>query len=975
MAHARLLTGVLRLLDLLFISITFDRLLILVILLIRMATSTMSSSTFGIPSSSSTPACRTCGTSVSSGPICLRCCAPSPTSSPRRRAPLVEPSRMINGGMSRRDPWSSRYLSSIAGQDDELEQKSAGPSGYASQDEEQYHPTQRPNQAKRNTWQPSSSAAAAISSQGGSYRAPYGRSTTAFSMGIGMPSSISRDLRCSPSSAGLATTPEQPSSSSSRIPLPDHQDRPPLSRASQLLRSSPSQPLVPTNPRGATGGPISKVCGSVLDPASSRNKWACWDCTVVFARDSTIYVPPKTGGQSSPTEEEAFYCKDCYTRRFSLGDCANQACGKAVLGSTKEMGKFVKTSLGQVYHGICFRCHNCQAGGGSPPGGDGIEVMMDMGGRPSCPDCFGATPRRREVVGQQNGREIGSRPGVAAATAMSPSVDDRQPFFSTVESKPLASRGQTNANVRLKGTIAELSQRFEGLSSTSKRNAPPVQARASEPPMMPAIQAQSTSGNLSPIRQDGLIRPIAVRAKSNLAMSSSASKNRVTSETPASAIRARSLSPFKPSSDASTASATDSKPQTSTKGYLLPRNRQEAQTKATRDSIQPTSEAVPGPSSSPLAVEEIKCAACRLGPFDSRSYDRVDQHEVQMITIPAASGNQTGGSIARPLMHLHASCFTCDVCRGLIGSNGGSSSFVRLDEATDRDGNLPRFAHPACAPPVHETFREAVYRSDNLNTAAQTATTSSSPLRIVSSHPTLRCFPRVSVEPEEADVDRGRRRRLPSPPKPTVISTAYLSRPVQSSATSPSSGSQKSSYCPSVSPLRYGSSAAMTTTRVVQTGSPMSSSPSKNPAAGMFSSVGPSSTSSSPTRRRFPSPTRSGTQQVLSDLIPSTSTFTPSRQASPLQSFEAATAPSSPKRRQYGGMDQCSGCGRSLTSFESVPGPAGSTWHRKCLVCKGQVIDHQRGKIGVCGKLLDSSANVRQEDQVVRCGSCFRAGR
>ncbi|TIB72316.1 hypothetical protein E3Q23_03449 [Wallemia mellicola] len=60
----------------------------------------------------------------------------------------------------------------------------------------------------------------------------------------------------------------------------------------------------------------------------------------------------------------------------------------------------------------------------------------------------------------------------------------------------------------------------------------------------------------------------------------------------------------------------------------------------------------------------------------------------------------------------------------------------------------------------------------------------------------------------------------------------------------------------------------------------------------------------------------------------------------------------------FGGMSSCPSCGDKLTLFECTPGPAGTKYHKKCLICRG------------CSKGLDSFAKV-DFDGYVWCRGCF----
>ncbi|CAO1634816.1 unnamed protein product [Parajaminaea phylloscopi] len=328
----------------------------------------------------------------SSGPtFCVRCGDPIPASRQRctrcgalGTAPRVKGSiGRSEGGSQGKDPWVSRYLAGIGGEE------------LASQ-QDTYTDT-----ALYDSTLPGKHSTAVL--------ATLPSSRTAFSLGIGMPSSISRDLRPStPSlskstgsevSASLNKTPQksQPTSTSTSTSVPAH------------LPNTPASPII----HDSSGG-LTKVVGSLVEPVASRNKWACSDCESVFARDSTIYVPPASaavGSRPNGDGKEDFFCKGCYTARYALGTCSHPACGKPVLGSTKDTGVYVKAGQ-KVYHGTCFRCLGCDAG---PPtkankgSGTVKEVMLDLNGHPSCEDCFGRIPKDPRPLGKvKHSSEVGN---------------------------------------------------------------------------------------------------------------------------------------------------------------------------------------------------------------------------------------------------------------------------------------------------------------------------------------------------------------------------------------------------------------------------------------------------------------------------------------------------------------------------------------------------------------------------------------
>lgn len=244
-------------------------------------------------------------------------------------------------------------------------------------------------------------------------------SSTTFFLGIGLPSSISRDLRPSTSSISRGAPGDGVKGPGNRkthddIPLPAH------------LPNSPTFPIV-----SDSSGSLSKVVGSLVEPAASRNRWACSGCGTIFARDSTIYVPPASAAKqrTRTTDEELFFCKQCYTTRYALGNCSHPACGKPVLGSTRETAVYIKAGQ-EVYHGTCFRCMWCDAGALSKKGAKDIkvkEIMMDLNGYPCCEECFGRIPKDPKLLTKAK-----QSTHVSNATMVSPREQRDRPIDSAI---------------------------------------------------------------------------------------------------------------------------------------------------------------------------------------------------------------------------------------------------------------------------------------------------------------------------------------------------------------------------------------------------------------------------------------------------------------------------------------------------------------------------------------------------------------
>ncbi|KAJ6604789.1 hypothetical protein DFH09DRAFT_1354464 [Mycena vulgaris] len=194
-----------------------------------------------------------------------------------------------------------------------------------------------------------------------------------------------------PVSAGPSPAPLPPSPTK-RFPRPLSQSSAPVlgNRVSVHITSTTSQLTRPPSPlkysslaapeSGILPSPhdttLSKVYGSVLQPRESLPVQSCAHCATPFApSDSTIYPDPYG---STSTGAPRFFCRSCFiTNGGSRGSCA--ACSRPVL-ILKSEGGFIHAA-DKHWHKRCFDCAGCDKNIGDSP-------MVDLLGRPTCPDCF-----------------------------------------------------------------------------------------------------------------------------------------------------------------------------------------------------------------------------------------------------------------------------------------------------------------------------------------------------------------------------------------------------------------------------------------------------------------------------------------------------------------------------------------------------------------------------------------------------------
>ncbi|KAJ3895051.1 hypothetical protein GG344DRAFT_39640 [Lentinula edodes] len=217
--------------------------------------------------------------------------------------------------------------------------------------------------------------------------------------------------------------------------------------------ASPESDILPSLNAHSTGS-LAKVYGSVLQPKESLASHACALCGTAFPPDSTIYPEPY-GDTSHPTR---FLCRDCFTSNGGAkGHCPG--CSRAVL-ALKSEGPFIEAA-GDYWHKACFTCEGCGKNVGDSP-------MVDLLGKPSCPECFdsclkrdrtpkktrssttslnsparnvgggisSSNPKSRE--GSPTIEELEQRLGIVKSRQSSPALEDLSRRLSMIASSPLS---------------------------------------------------------------------------------------------------------------------------------------------------------------------------------------------------------------------------------------------------------------------------------------------------------------------------------------------------------------------------------------------------------------------------------------------------------------------------------------------------------------------------------------------------------
>ncbi|SPO31589.1 uncharacterized protein UTRI_06383_B [Ustilago trichophora] len=875
--------------------------------------------------------CQRCGDPISGKIRCSRCGGTS-------KEPRIRSTQALSPNNKKADPWAHRYVHA----DDPL-------ADTTDNDEEYLHNQPPPLSPKRASYDPA--------------------------LGFGMPSRISRDLRTSASikadlagSGGLELNlGTSPNHRLSPAPTTVEKDE---RRASQDY----SAPVVK-----GSDGVLSKVCGSLVEPSATRNRWACADCATVFARDSTLYAAPT----SLQSHDAAYYCRDCYAKRYSLGDC--NACGRDVLGSTKEDGKYVKASAG-IWHGRCWKCTSCSKGSK-----EGVEVFVGMDGNPTCEGCFDKPKRRstqtepppptsaKEDLGLPDVRRLtrmgGARNGPMGATIAEltkklgqqsvVTTSPRIPFSTSRSSSntSLAKSSSSNGSLdtirssqnyafpnHVPTTPGKVAMARSGSLTGSPPKPRPLTAQfrdglnlAAFQPAFPAVadgederayRRDSRSRSVSPVKrtewkpnqQAAFDSRSAVAKGATLSMETD---KKATSKVPGSP----SLPPSTTTSNTSRLdlplhSGTEPGRRRTSSGFPRPLNSPFSKNVDPTEPIQgekPTSSLESDLLNDNNVVLEpasgtVRCAVCHLLPFERVS---ANADEVVMVTL---SDN----------VHLHAECFTCSVCGGRID---GTKTFVRLSGDTE----MATYAHPHCSPTVRLTVvqakgegREAEGRSFRSSLDPASALVTGKADGGGRSHATHQRELKPSPTPSPATSmrDRGATARASILPESTAVDAVGSVKSTTANNAIPSATQHPNGAIRRFQPTAGAAPPTRSTILSPPTAIPIA----RNPAAGIFSRLHAlSSASGNPTL----------TNQSTSST-------------------------------RLGGMQNCAFCGEKLSSLESVLGPRGTQWHKTCLICrappqpppKGAFVSYRKETPKWCGKKLDSGAKVNGQGEV-RCRDCY----
>ncbi|KAK7064116.1 FMN-dependent dehydrogenase-domain-containing protein [Favolaschia claudopus] len=656
---------------------------------------------------------------------------------------------------------------------------------------------------------------------------------------------------------------------------------------------------------------LSKVYGSILQPRESLPVQSCAHCATPFApTESTIYPDPYGSTSVGPPR---FFCRSCFVANGgSRGPCA--ACSRPVL-ILKSEGGFVHVG-DRYWHRKCFHCAGCDKNIGHAP-------MVDLLGRPCCPDCFDtclerdATPKKprnsmssprlekslggntsnsksRSREGSPALEELEQRLGIVKTREASPALEELSQRLSMIgkdsptrspvapsssrysvsrEGSPLVVRSRTKSDPDPNFSPSRLYERFKSpdLEEWSRNNSP-------------SIRYGSTSPSRGDSESPGPTEDAIEEMKRRFMKSSSGSPAAVTSTPPLSKPRLRS----------------------------------------SRSSGRLSSPAIPP---TPDLTSDFSDTTSSAGPDSPpRQGGYVPDVDVFGATKPIAPGY--GSRYTREYVGN-----VDDVIVEETKSQMGTPTHTPKSSVKDR-------APSTKSPIPFETASSKSPRALSISSPKPTTSTTC-----------VRCHSSLF------SVDEGGR---------------YVTVP--DDATGEPRTYHTHCFTCSVCYLPFKEGAAGQALFVKGIGGPshvecappqkitVRTTPTSIPVTSIFSTRAPSVP--------FPRPPSTGsTVAAVSES---------SKYDRPLRTAPPTSTPASFPR--FGTSNQCPGCRVSVSPMERgvVPGPHGSRWHASCLVCGGKkppsgkswVLREERKKgVPGCGKKLDSAAKEDGEGGVW-CREC-----
>ncbi|KAJ6503392.1 hypothetical protein C8R47DRAFT_1038983 [Mycena vitilis] len=239
--------------------------------------------------------------------------------------------------------------------------------------------------------------------------------------------------------------------------------------------AAPESGILPS-PHDST---LSKVYGSVLQPRESLPVQSCADCGNPFApSEPTIYPDPHGSTAIGPPR---FFCRSCFIANGgSRGSCA--ACSRPVL-ILKSEGGFIHVG-DRYWHKKCFDCAGCDKNIGDSP-------MVDLLGRPCCPECFDtclerdATPKkpRHSTSSPRLEKSLGGNAATSKSRSRegSPALEELEQRLGIVKTREASP------------ALEELSHRLSMLGKESPGRSPRPSAYSSSPTAAASTSRYSSS--------------------------------------------------------------------------------------------------------------------------------------------------------------------------------------------------------------------------------------------------------------------------------------------------------------------------------------------------------------------------------------------------------------------------------------------------------------------------------------------------